>query len=135
MIGIEGEAGAAGHDQPGAQESQPGAYDVKPAQRSDPGMGGEQGGEEHDQDGPEIVDQIGIGGRGILDTDEIEQVIAKEAADPERPGPGRLPEMLPGSLAAYGPDDNRHDEDRREGHGHQLQWWHVADDDTENGQG
>ena len=80
---------------------------MEPPQRTHPALGGEQGRKQDDQERPEIVDQIGVCRGRVLDANEIEQVISKQAGHPEGPGPCGQPELAPDLLALNGPDHER----------------------------
>ena len=64
-----------------AGETQQRAQKMRPAQA----LAGERRRQQHDQERPEIVDEIGLGRRRELQGGEVERVIAEQAADAQQP--------------------------------------------------
>jgi hypothetical protein len=86
-------------------------------------LAGERRRQQHDQERPQIVNEIGLGGRGELQGGEVERVIAEQAADAQQPHP-RRPTHKPGPADAAG--ERAHDADRGadcERHGNHLERW------------
>ena len=77
---------AAGEQQHRAGQSEQGADDVV---RQQP-LAGQQRREQHDQQRPEIIQQARLGGRREAQREEIQRVIAEQAADPDDPCSQRL---------------------------------------------
>ena len=64
-----------------AGETQQRAREMRPAQA----LAGERRRQQHDQERPQIVDEIGFGRRGKLQGGEVERVVAEQAADAQQP--------------------------------------------------
>ena len=83
----------AGEQQHRAGEAEQRADDVMRRSRSP----GKQRGEQHDQQRPEIIEQPGFGRRREAQRQEIQRVIAEQAADADDPGHRRLPQRATAS--------------------------------------
>ena len=80
-----------------AGEAQQRAHQMRPAQP----LAGQRRGQQHDQQRPEIVDQVRLGRRRELERGEIERVVAEQAADAEQPDRRRpAQQVAPGQRRA-----------------------------------
>src|SRR3546814_15366183 len=63
----------------------------------------QQGGEDDDEQRPEIGDQAGLDRRRVAQRHEVEEVVAEQPADPGQPDRRRMAEIGRRPLAAYQP--------------------------------
>ena len=113
-----------------AREAQGGAGQMRPAQT----FARQRRGEQHDQQRPEIVDEVGFGRWRELKGGEIEGVVAEQAADPQQPDARRPADQSGPPHAAR---KRAHDADRgadREGHGDHLEGRDRAGQHREEGE-
>jgi hypothetical protein len=94
---------------------------------------GEQRRQQHDEQRPEIVEETGFRRGRQPQRGKIQRMVAEEAADPEPPDLGRLPQRR----RSAGPQQPAHGADAaadREGEGRQLKWRHAAGRDRQQRQ-
>jgi hypothetical protein len=96
-------------------------------------LAGQQRGEQHDQQRPEIVQQAGFRRRCEAQREEIQRVIAEQAADADDPGDQRLPERIEGG----GPEQEAREGDQsadRKRHGGELERGDLSGRDRQHRQ-